>query len=363
METAGHAPAGTTRNREPTMNIPVSVSDPGNLCGRRRVAPAPEPRRRAAFTVVELLVVIVVIILLAALIAGGAAIMFRQQKQAATRSVMGSVMFAIEQFQQADPLRTIYNQRDRATFGNLPPLTLANHSVNGSVANLITRDDNLAGDNGALANRLHRDLGGRQGNVNDWVRIYEQDARHHDIRGLYTYLRVFAVGALSHVPEANVKRIEPSAAEYVNPKGPPATPAPGAPGSPWIDVFGFVDAWGVPLDYSVFVKVEWGVRQTASGPQPGFRIVDRRPALRSRGVEKERYDVGQSDPAKELWSDDLPRPYAGLTSLNNTDPGFYQGILDTSNAGRSQANGWLRLSGMGDDWRPDNPLGYKYRPN
>jgi type II secretory pathway pseudopilin PulG len=321
---------------------------------------------RRAFSVVELLVVIAIIILLAALITGAATVMFRQQKQATTRSVMNNIILAIEQFQAADPLKNIYNLRDRSTFGNLPPLTLANHNVNGSVANLITRDDNLPNDNGALANRLHRDLAGPQygtTSVNAWVRIYEQDARHHDNRGLYTYLRVFSEKSLTQVPDGYMKRIDPNVAEYVNPKGPPGTPAPGAPGSPWIDVLGFVDAWGVPLDYSVYVKVEWGVRQTASGPTNGFRIVDRRPALRSRGIEKERYEALQFDSSKELWTDDLPKPYAGLTSLQETTPGFYQGLLNDSNNGQTRANGWLRLSGMGDDWRPDNPLGFKYRPN
>ncbi len=324
-------------------------------------------RATPGFTLIELLVVIGVLALLIALVIGVASKAIRQQKVRNTQQIMQNVMLAIEQFATEDPLRNIYDQPGAESFGKYPPYQLQTPNNTwpapaGSIA-LAVEPNPPTGSN-ALANRLHRDLGRRNGNVNDWVSIgAEREGRTYpdgldDNRALAAYLQVFSPASARLIPENARKPLLPKAHDYVNPGGHGTTP--GNDGV--LDVLGIHDAWGVPLDYMIYAKLEWGVIENANGTESaGWKVVERRPVLRSRGVKREVYDAwvqSNTDPtqrttqlspaSKWIFSEELPKPWLG---------GEPSQLADDGTIGFNGANlgGWVRVVGLAED--------YAYRPD
>jgi hypothetical protein len=287
---------------------------------------------------------------------------------------MQNVSLAIEQFATENPLRAVYDRRGQETFGKYPPYQLANWGMNGSVARIVERDPPAPGggasDKNRLAARLARDLGYRSGDDEaDWVQLGTETNPnypdgHDDNRALYAYLKVFSPGSMNLIPEERLKPLDPQSRDYVNPNGGTGSSGtPGDPGTDWVDVLGIHDAWGVPLDYMLYVKCEW--RLPVGGTNPRFVITERRPVLRSRGIERDVYDAWVlskdkptererrlSPPDKWLFSEELPRPWAALAD----SPYYRDGrlVLQPGSSGAS-SNGWLRAVALEDD--------YAYRPD
>ncbi len=298
-------------------------------------ARAPIAVRRAfrGVTLVELLVVLVVIGLLIAMIAavGGNAIY--SQRVANTRSTMNTISLAIEQFATEKPLKMIYNLRTATTFGAYPPYQLDRPA--GSSVSYLLEPTSTATTPYNLANRIGRDLGlTNAGSVN----ILSD--RHDDNRALYIYLKMFSAGALEQVPPAALKPIRTGVNEYLNPTGSASSGPPSVATQGRFDVFGFHDAWNVPLDYFLHVKVEW-----LGGSN--YRITERVPVLRSLGLSREQYDAAiiggtGTDPQKWLFSSEFPSPAAEAGNA-----GFWNnGGLSSS----SSANGWARAKAFGETY-------------
>lgn len=280
---------------------------------------------RAGFSLVELLVAIVVIGLLIVIIAGAANKAMELQRVRNTDVVLKNVSLAIDQFAKENPLRLRYDRKGSSkSYGPFPPYQLKN-----SPAGLPTLLGGFPGIGNTLEDRLREDL-----QMPD-VEISSNNAqiRHHDNRALQIYLRALMPEALAQVPERYIHSLgapdEGPDGEYV---GSPQTRLP---------VHGFFDAWDVPLDYMLYVKVERGMD---SGGTVRWRIVDRIPVLRSRGISKDEFAAGISDPARWRFSTPLPSPAAGVEPNGN--------FSGTS----TDFNGWVRVVALDDDdygYRPD----------
>lgn len=286
----------------------------------------------SAFTLVELLVVIVVIGLLASVILLIGTHVMHNQKVRVTEQTMRNVTMAIDVFKTENPLRNTYDvyvsSSQPRRFGPFPPYQLAGTGVPGSVDGAL---DPAAGRMRPLSNRLARDLGATL------VQIHENDdTTNNDIRALYAYLRVHAEDALAQVPEQALKALRPTLAPEQLTL---------VTGSVPVEVLGIHDAWGVPLDYCLYVKLDYGVDKHG---MVGWRITDRIPVLRSRGVSRETYEAlladGEAgDPQDWIFSEPFPTPAAGV------DPDTGR-ILSNNPRG----NGWARAVGEAED--------YKYLP-
>lgn len=346
--------------------------------------------RTRGFTLVELLVVIAILVLLAGLIASGASRLFTQQKIRSTQQVMSNILLAIDNFSKEDPLRLIYNRRDDASFGAFPPYMLANglntapNSLAGSLFDNVDSEwNNNKNSNYTLTYRLGRDLGGNAANLPStnrtaWTDLAQTaaDQIHDDNRALYAYLAAFSSSSLSLVPEKNRARLS-TKDEYLDRRG--KLGQANTQDAARTDVLGFVDAWGVPLDYAIYVKVEWTTRRDPNTGNviPAFKVVDRVPMLRSHGVDREKYDQWVAsnpanpaqrstkvlEPARQILTSDLPKPYARLTAGDQSATPYQRGLLDDSQGtGRLRAAGWLKLiagSGTNNAFQDDA----KYRPN
>ena len=319
-------------------------------------------RRAAAFTLVELLVVIAVIgVIVAVLLAVGTHVLDRQ-KATNTRSIMTTVRLALDQFATEDPLRGNYDNpkmRDSSgnliigrTFGPYPPYQLKDEGGNDSVAKVLEPRHALSSSTTAptLYQRLAWDLSGeRSPAVGNWVGNSLQgqlpdQVQHNDIRALYTYLAVYSPGVVTQIPAARVKALVPGTPEYVNPTGVGTV----AGNAGLIDVFGIHDAWGVPMDYFLHVKLEYKV-----GPDgtPRWIVTDRVPVLRSRGASKE--EVAAADeaatggdetllqPQRWIYSESFPVPAAVVDANGNLSASPVQG----------ERVGWARAVGVEENYK------------
>jgi hypothetical protein len=170
--------------------------------------------------------------------------------------------------------------------------------------------------------------------MGNFVGIDTTDSKpNDDNRALYTYLRVFSSGTLNQVPPSAIKRLTPLAPpEWVNPTGQGAPPTSGLANGA-VDVLGIHDAWGVPLDYMLYVKLERYPRDDASRPV-GWRVVDRIPVLRSHGLSRDAYEAGAEHSGGDIYSTTMPEPPADVDTN-----GFLR------NANRSVSGGWVRARG------------------
>ncbi len=331
-------------------------------------------RQVRGFTLVELLVALVVLSVLVTLITVVASRALDQQKRSITDQTMRTTLLAIEQFATENPLRTTYDRKDFATFGPFPAYQLAGDPVytsgnaRGADICALLEPDLSRGSftqtswnhPESMIERLNRDLGNRspESNQSDWVQFDTPlDQGDGDILGLYAALRIYSPAAAQQLPASALRPMRKGENNYVSTNG-KAADANDPNGR--VDVLGLHDGWGVPLDYFVYVKLEWGLRADETA---GFRVVDRRPVLRSRGVSREEYDVWRkaaSDAGfdfdnvptelkrKDRWifSEPLPQPWAGVDE---------DGKMTATSGQETRASGWVRAVGVAED--------YKYRPD
>ena len=314
--------------------------------GQRPLNPsAPRPLGPSGFTLIELLIVITVIGVLIAVIGLVGVKVAHQQRVTLTETIMRNVKLAIDQFKENNPLANIYDRKDAATFGPYPPYMLAG-GTGGTVPPANTVAQTLEppisyGNFGyVLGDRLHRDLGNRTGIIANWVSwgTVDPNDANLDIRALYVYLKLFAPDALAQVPTSALKPLS-STPEYVNPSG--LGTAAGTSGL--TDVLGIYDAWGVPLDYFLYVKLEYTL---LPGGSAGWRVAERIPALRSFGISREEYDLeikqqDELDPQLWIFSDPFPSPAANRSNATFWQTGTFVGP-------NTSESGWARAVGAGD---------------
>ena len=302
----------------------------------------PDLRPARGFSLVELLVVIAVIGLLIAAVVGIANVAIDNQKVRNTHAIMNNVTLAIDQFKEEDPLRLIYNGKN-PTFGPYPPYQLYGGPPFPNDSVPLALEANPPG-NAGLVSRFARDLVGLASPYNpslDQVTIDSDPAQlgNHDVRALYTYMKVLMPSALTQVPDSALQPLS-SVYEFVNPTGISSNTAAQE------RILAIHDAWGVPLDYLLYVKVEWGVRADGT---VGVKITDRVHVLRSRGISRELYDVQQQDnaaprdPSKWIFSTAFPSPLADAANTTFWLDGVFR-------AGSPSGNGWARAVAQAEDY-------------
>lgn len=338
----------------------------------RRTRGAACPR---GFSLVEMLVVAAVIGLLVTLITSVASSAVYSQRRANTLNTMRVLGQAVDAFAAEDPLKLVYDRGERASFGKYPPYQITSPALQYSVAYYVEPNAPVNSANNYLSDRLWNDLSGQKTAKSNWVNFfsdtdssstgYETRARVGDNRALYVYLNAFGPKRVVDLPDGIQRPLNPSPSfpDFFNPRGTGTPSSPPVQGTSNLqdvkEVLGYYDAWGVPLDYCLYVKFDIDKRgiNNATGDFNGYRISDRRPAFRSQGIDREVW-LGQSypglkTPKKWVWSTDLPRPYASFTG-DPSNPPFTttNGVLP--NPATPNATGWTRLIGVGED--------YSYRP-
>jgi hypothetical protein len=261
-----------------------------------------------------------VLAILIALVGGLATQAIYNQRVSNTRTIMAGIRLAMDQFATEDPLRLIYNRKDGASFGPYPPYNLHwQRPENGNEAEVWqVVEPNPPYSPSAdeqkfwLAKRFARDLLNDVTKFNDrsLVRIDDrkETRRFDNGRSLYTYLRFFAPEMTAQVPTHAVKALSTTpGGEFVDAK---ASISNVMMGQRRTEVLGFHDAWGVPLDYYLYVKLDWAYRPDGS---QGVTVVDRRPVLRARGISLEQFKAGFSDAKKWIVDTDLPGPRADVS--------------------------------------------------
>ncbi len=320
----------------------------------------------AAFTMVELLVVIAVLAVLISLVMVVGSKVIAQQKVSGTQQIMQNVTLALEQFAGENPLREVYDRKGRETFGKYPPYQLANRNAANSVARTLEVEHLLTRLRPAtLSVRLASDLSGqRSPTESDWVEFPNEGDGNDDNRALYAYLRAFSPDSLRLIPESRLSPLNQQTSDFINPEGTGINLNDAQLDE--LDVLGIHDAWGVPLDYMLYVKIEWGlIRNSRTGRQyAGFRVVDRKPTVRSRGIKREVYDEwvkSNSDPTQrerrlsppEKWL--FSEPFCSPASQLTDGPDYRQGLLPGSPSPPSSAKGWARAVAANEE--------YAYRPD
>lgn len=303
-------------SRLPSPTGPRGAPGPG-------AAPAAPAGGRRGFTLIELLIVIVVIGLLIAVIGLVGTRVMHSQKVRATESIMQGVTMALEQFQTENPLAAIYDTRARRTFGALPPYELERDP--GTHVGAILEP--AGADPGSLRDRLVRDLKIPSGGG---VVLAPSD-QNDDIRALYAYLRIYAAGTLAQVREDSLRPLS-ATVEYIDRGSGPAGR---------VEVLGIHDAWGVPLSYFLYVKLEYGVLPSG---QLGWRVTDRIPVLWSRGVEREA--AGTATPDSWIFSVPFPTPPAAQGDANFR----VNGVLGSTTP---RDNGWARARAANEQPGPE----------
>lgn len=318
---------------------------------------------RSAFTLIELLVVIAVLGVLIAMITALATRATESQKIANTRNLMRTVEFAIEQFSTNDPLRLIYNNPRRLTgrtFGSLPPYELRLPPKDDDHVSYVLEpnydETHSPGTSPfTLAGRLWHNLGNGTNQESDWVQIEKNDPMNDDIRALSAYLAVFEPSGYAGIPSRSLKPLPLKSTlplgvgEVVNASGKLGSITPGnlSATEGTKQVLGIYDAFDVPLDYFIALRIEW--RINPSTLTAGWVVMDRIPVLRSRGVDREVYDAnqGKTSGRKAIYSRALPAPLAEVDK---------DGYLKL---GKTQSGGWVRaVAGDGNKTYD----GYGYRP-
>ena len=288
---------------------------------------------------IELLVVIVVISLLITMIVTVAGRVVYNQKVALTQVVQKNTIIAIEEFATIDPLRARYNASGtgaRPTFGPYPAYPLYD---GGSGPNRVNEVLEPAGTRPTLDVRLTTDLYGPSAGPNVVV-LEDTDPTNDDMRALFTYLKVKTPDALARIPDRFLKKMtdDPQNKDIINPQ----ISSGGTQAA--FDVLGIHDAWGVPMDYFLYVKLEATVDKRGNS---FWKVVDRKPVLRSLGISRDEYDTlrkvsgSEFDNSKWIFSEPFPSPDAS---------GGRRAFWRT---GRLRApdrthNGWARAISAGD---------------
>jgi type II secretory pathway pseudopilin PulG len=321
---------------------------------------------------IELLVVISIIALLTTLVVTGANSALDAAKRRNTQQVMQNTLAALEIFSSERPLGSIYDRGENPSFGAFPPFhpAEADRALTGwprrgpdYLSQLLAVSPSGDPRMQSLSDRIAWDLSGQAPNPRNfnggvpnkgrYVAFgYENDGTgdadrqpndgdgHDDIRGLSAYLTAFSPRALEAIPPDALRPIDPLRPDRINPLG--GTTKPGEARSTWREVLGIHDGWGVPLDYFLYVKVGVGLRD--GGRTVDFKILDRRPVLRSRGMTREIYDewtkspaASLNDPGRWLYSEPMPAPALTDSDIDR------DGKLNRSDLSRFRT-GWVRLA-------------------
>ena len=290
--------------------------------------PRPPSRRPGGFTLVELLIVITVVGILISIILVVSSRVASQQKTALTRALAQQLETAIDGFAAANPLRTVYDRAESKTFGPYPPYSLHRPSGTADTVASVLEPSHA----GTLAQRLRRDLGGAA-NDTRYAQLSGTRPADNDNRALYTYLRVFAPDTIAQFP---VKQLQTDPGSFVNPKGTGASA--GTDGA--IDVQLFTDAWGVPFDYLLYVKIEY----TATPTGARWVVTDRQPVIRSRGVTKEEADLGRDSARTWLFTRELPQPVLDFASESVANDGRLPG------SNQLRRGGWVRAKAASENY-------------
>jgi prepilin-type N-terminal cleavage/methylation domain-containing protein len=312
-----------------------------------------------AFTLVELLVVIAIIGVLVGAIALIGVKLVGQQRARYSETILRTVAAAIDQFATENPLRQLYNKPGAATFGAYPPYQIDGDD-DGDVAVENVReafhepDASFPDAQYRLGTRLLRDLRGTSAAgpakyVNDDLYGHGDDPLN-DNRALFTYLAIYGGGVLNQVPQDRLKPLHLGEDEIVNPTGQGAIVG----NSGAITVLGIHDAWDVPIEYFLNVKI---VAVSDKQGNAIWQIADRQPVVASRGMTREENDaiLADTDPNAQarsvdswIFSQPLPTPLAGA-SRGASDSAYT--VLKANGALPAvdpQYNGWLRARGRGD---------------
>jgi prepilin-type N-terminal cleavage/methylation domain-containing protein len=303
-------------------------------------------RQYRAFTLIELLVVIAVIGLLIGVMALVGSRLLTSQKARYTEQIMKNTTIAIDQFAEVNPSKRAYDRRTLPSFGPLPSYMLEALSgrteANAALETTFPDDPETTSDDGVYSytfeDRLRRDFGGGQsGNYYDYQG--DADIGNHDMRSLFVHLNSTVPDAVATIPQDALKPLR-SQAEYFSAAG----DAGNTNSDSRFDILGIHDAWGVPLDYFLNVKID-----PASGG--GWKVVDRMPVLRSLGVTKDEANVGAAPPEAWIFSQNLPKPFASVDESGNI-----------ANLGdKRQAAGWFRARAAGHQDQ-DKVYYYGYLP-
>lgn len=282
---------------------------------------------RSAFTLIELLVVISIIGLLVAMgVMVGNKVMHSQRVHA-TEATMHATMMAIDQFKAEDPLANIYDRKGERSFGPYPPYQVTDSGVANVLGGNATR---------SLSLRLQDDLRISSGGVKILDVSPDPDdpnRTNDDIRALYAYLAVYAAGTLNQVPEG-VRKPLPLPNPFAFQEGEYLQTGSGG-ALDRTPVLGIYDQWGVPLDYFLYVKVEYTASMYGAGYS--WRVTDRIPVLRSRGVAKDVADANGDTAEDWVFSSECPTPIARAVS----DSGKVIGM-------DPEEGGWVRAVPAGD---------------
>jgi len=342
------------------------------------------PRLRRAFTIIELMVVIAVIglVISAVIVVAGQAI--ENQRRVNTAQTLKQCQMAAEQFRSLDPLRSVYGRVGKETFGDLPPYQLARPEENDALSlwQKVLRYKTSMTDAQApelkldeLPKRLSRDIArSTPDDVNPSFVDFDSapsgmrsqiDDGFDDIRAFYAYLRLYVPDALALIPENAVKSPRPDLVRRdvraaVNPTG-VGSPY-GASRSNWQDVLGIVDAWGVPIDYMMYVKVEWSPDADAGVGE--YVVRERRPVFRSRGASQDEvesakrqfgFDNGNrfwTPTVKWIFSEPLPQPYLRFQG-EGPPPNrelMRRGLILPQGGQHYLSDGWARAVGVNEDY-------------
>lgn len=301
---------------------------------------------------IELLVVMVVISLLITMITVVAGHVVRNQKVALTQTIQQNTIIAIEEFATIDPLKARYNAGGsgvRPTFGPYPPYTLFGDGSNNQLVNDVLEPDTPPRPS-SLEERLAGDLYGSA----DVVELEDNDPANDDMRSLYSYLKVKNPDGLARIPDAYLKSMtdDPQNEDLIDPD------AGENESRNAFSILGIHDAWGVPMDYFLYVKLEAAVDKRGT---QFWKVVDRRPVLRSLGISRDEYEalrkgqLTELDNSKWIFSEPFPSPNAG-----GGDNSFWE----TGNLGPPDLthNGWARAIPAGDARRGGDMV-FGFLPN
>jgi len=325
------------------------------------------PAGPRAFTLIELLIVLVIIGLLIGLIAAVAAHVLAAQKEHVTKSVMQTIGTAIDQFATEDPLKLIYNRPKDPTFGPYPPYVLhADGTDPISVAGALEPRTNPRQFPrwDSLEERFGRDfrnvtgrgqMPGTESIKLDSDIAARRPAPADDNRALYTYLRAYVPEGLNQLSERHIQKFPHAVGtfdegEFVKRQD----QSGGLLEFGTLEVLGFRDAWGVPFDYFLYVKLDVG-RDSSNNTK--LIVTKRVPVLRSLGISREQFDALVADadnqwdrfkPNPESWilSSEMPAPAANI----DHETGGFRGDLT-----RNEGLGWAQARGRNED--------YKYLPH
>ncbi len=381
--------------------------------------------RRRAFTLTELLVVVAILGILITISFGGARQVIYSQRRTYTQTLINNLQTATETFGQLNPLNAPLSAGGVGPpqFGPYPPYQLDFDTwsdIDGtygetaaSVALGASYDP--AGDPpppiaSTLRQRLAYHAYGRAGDGDglqnsDYLRVAEvlrsdiptgfsdenvndlEAVIHDDNRALYAFFALYMDEPIQQYPDklrralpvptrvlgtGNFIDSEPPGGDRVLDEGEFVTPLDNLTGDTEtlarIPILGFYDAWGVPIDYFLYARLEVvpNLADTDAEKEPMWDITALRPVIRSRGLRRSEYErllrnhlidgtAYDAFPDRWLLSQPLPSPVAiNAFPSNQRQPGGGGDLLDADSTADGleppERSGWIRLRGLAEQY-------------